>query len=99
MVFSLDDFLSYDTIRLMKRRMYIGLFSFLGVLVSFFLHAFFEIWYINLLINKFDRFSFGLSWSAWVYIHHGVAIGLLCVGFYYGYRGGGYWWHRLYERV
>ena len=80
----------------MKRNIYIGLFTFLGILVQFLIHAVVEILYIGLLLKDFSRYGLGLSWEKWLMIHQVGAIILFFGGAYLGFRQGKYWWNRIY---
>ena len=70
----------------MKRTIYIILFTILGILLQFLVHALLEIWYANLLLADFSKYSFGLSWEKWWYVvHGGGSIVLLVVGAVFGF--------------
>ncbi len=79
-----------------KRVTYVLLFTLLGTLVSFLLHALVEIPMIGLLVNDFDRYSLGLSWSNWESIHTAGSVILILVGVGLGYLQGVYWWRQIY---
>lgn len=79
-----------------KRRIYIGLFTVLGILLGFLLHGGLEIWYTNLLITDFDRHSLGHSWETWFAIHKYGAIGLFVLSAIWGYFQGRFWWRVVY---
>ncbi len=81
----------------MKRLLYISLFTILGFILQFLLHAIVEQWYIGLLIGNFDVYGFGLSWDAWFNIHTAFGLVLAIVGLVLGLMGGIYWWGRLYD--
>lgn len=81
-----------------KKTVYIILFTFLGVLLSFLAHAGIEIWYINLLVSDFQKYGLGLSWGQWYLIHGAGAVILFVAGVWFGFWQGGYWWKRLYEK-
>lgn len=81
----------------MKRIIYIISFVVLGVLLQFLLHAGIEIWYINLLLKDFPRYSLGLSWSDWYLIHHTATIILLIIGVLFGFWCGKFFWKKIYE--
>ena len=84
----------------MKRKFYIAAFVFLGILLQFLIHAWIEIWYIDLLLTDFQKYGFGLSWESWEMIHHGLSVVLLLSGGIFGFWQGKYWWKRIYvERV
>ena len=82
----------------MKKYVYIFLFTLLGVLLQFLIHAFVEIWYITLLLKDFPRYSLGLSWDHWLRIHDGGTVILLIGGILFGFFSGRFWWHKLYEK-
>jgi len=82
----------------MKRNIYILLFTFLGVLLQFLVHALVEIWYIGLLASNFSRYSFGLSWHQWYIIHHIATAILFAMGAVFGFWQGKFWWKRIYEK-
>lgn len=82
----------------MKKRIYIALFIFLGILIQFLIHGLVESWYIDLLISNFPKYSFGLSWSQWYIIHHVLSVILFVAGVWFGCWQGKYWWRRIYEK-
>ena len=77
--------------------LYISLFIFLGFLTQLFIHAVVEQVYIWLLLQRFDIFGLGFSWTAWFTIHTVFAIMLALIGIIVGFWQGMYWWKRLYE--
>jgi hypothetical protein len=80
----------------MKRKVYIGCFTFLGILTGFFLHALIEVNLIPFLLKDFERNGLGLSWAAWENIHaYGTSL-LVVFGGIYGFRQGKKWWNVLY---
>jgi hypothetical protein len=81
----------------MKKIIYITLFTFLGILLQFLIHALVETWYIKILVNDFPRYSLGLSWSHWFLIHHIATVVLFAAGALFGFWQGKFWWRRLYE--
>jgi hypothetical protein len=81
----------------MKRRIYIGLFIFLGFLIQGFVHGAVEIAYAMLLWRDYATWGFGLSYGQWWQIHHVMSIILLILGLFYGYRSGKFWWNYLYQ--
>ncbi|MBL7141860.1 hypothetical protein ISS21_02055 [Patescibacteria group bacterium] len=82
----------------MKRTIYITIFVILGILLSFLIHAVVEVWYIDLLLKDFSKYSFGFSWSQWYLIHYlGTAI-LFILGALAGFWQGKFWWKRIYEK-
>ena len=82
----------------MKKRIYIILFTLLGLEIQFLVHAWIEIWYIDLLLRDFEKYSFGLSWRQWFLIHHVASAILLIAGIALGFWQGKYWWRRIYEK-
>ena len=80
----------------MKKNIYISLFTFLGILLQFILHAVVETWYIALLLHNFERWGMGLSWNEWMAIHHTGAVILFIAGAAFGFWQGIFWWKRLY---
>jgi len=82
----------------MKKTIYIILFTFLGILLQFLIHAGIEVWYIGLLISDFPKYGFGLSWPQWFIIHHIATVVLLVAGALFGFWQGKYWWQRIYEK-
>lgn len=83
----------------MKKIVYIFLFTLLGVLAQFILHALLETWYIGLLLENFPRYGFGMLWDTWVLIHNVGTVILLVAGLSVGFRQGNYWWKRIYESL
>jgi len=82
----------------MKKTIYIILFTFLGILLQFLLHAVVEIWYINLLSLNFSKYGFGLSWAQWFTIHSVLTIILLIAGGLFGFFAGKFAWKKIYEK-
>lgn len=82
----------------MKKYFYVFLFTLLGILLQFLIHAMLEIWYIGLLVKDFGRYSLGFSWSQWVLIHHSGSVVLFAAGMLFGFFSGRFWWHKLYEK-
>lgn len=80
----------------MKRILYIVSFAVLGLLVGFLIEAIGEIFYINLLVNDFDRYSFTLPYSSLLTIR--VIFGTVLVGGFaiWGTFLGFYFWRRIY---
>ncbi len=81
----------------MKKHIYIGLFVLLGTLIQFFVHASLEIAYSLLLWREYDKWSFGLTHEEWWMVHHVMAVALLVLGVWLGYRSGKFWWAYLYQ--
>jgi len=82
----------------MKKIIYIITFTILGIELQFFIHAFTEIWYINLLIRDFPAYGLGFTWRQWFLIHHVASAILLIAGIALGFWQGKYWWRRIYEK-
>ncbi|MFA5853627.1 MAG: hypothetical protein WC866_00935 [Patescibacteria group bacterium] len=80
----------------MKRAFYIFAFTFLGVLLQFLAHALLEMTVISLLLDDFNRYSLGLSWSQWYAVHHMLSLLLLILGIVFGHRWGIFWWQVIY---
>ena len=80
----------------MKQGFYIALFTFLGILLQFLAHALIEVWYIGLLLEDFDTYSFGFSWDFWLWVHHIGGVALFILGATLGYFQGKYWWRKIY---
>lgn len=80
----------------MEKAIYLSAFTILGILLQWLAHAVIEIWYIGLLVANSDKYDLGLSWSAWLLIHHiGTAV-LFVGGTLFGFRQGQYWWRKVY---
>lgn len=79
-----------------KRTIYIFLFTLLGILVSFLVHAAIEIPVIRLLVEDFDTYGLGLTWRQWYAIHAIGSVVLLLLGIFVGFRQGRYWWKVIY---
>ena len=80
----------------MKKTVYIIAFTILGMLAQFLLHAFVEMWYIELLVRDFSAFGLGLSWNAWFMIHAIVTAVFFIVGATLGFYAGKKWWQIIY---
>lgn len=79
-----------------KRIIYVVLFTLLGIMVSFLIHAGIEIPVIFLLLKDFDRYSLGLTWDQWYMIHHIGAVLLFILGVVGGFSQGRHWWEIIY---
>lgn len=80
----------------------IALFVLLGFLIQLFIHSIIEIWYIQLLLRDFEKYSFGLSWSDWYFIHHIGTLILLVLGIAFGFWQGNIWRYKyikLYKKT
>lgn len=82
----------------MKKTAYIILFVLLGIELQFLIHAFAEIWYINLLLRDFSKYGLGFTWRQWFIIHDIASAILLIAGVALGFWQGKYWWRRIYEK-
>lgn len=80
-----------------KKGLYHSLFVIVGILLQFLLHAGLETWYTGLLLKDFAKYSFGLSWHAWFFIHEVLATIFFVHGVALGFWQGRYWWPRLYD--
>jgi len=80
----------------MKKNIYIALFTLLGVLVGFLIHAIIEIPAIFLLVSDFEKWNLGLSWESWIFVHNVWAILLFLIGVTFGYKQGKHWWKVIY---
>jgi len=81
----------------MKKLIYISLFTVLGIVLQFLVHELVEIWYINLLIGDFPKYSLGFSWENWFLIHYVGTIVLLVAGALFGFFQGKFWWRKIYK--
>lgn len=82
----------------MKKVWYITLFTLLGILLGFLLHALIEIPVIFLLVSDFERWGMGFSWGIWEMIHTIGALALLILGAVIGFRQGQHWWNIVGKR-
>lgn len=80
----------------MKKIIYIILFTALGILLSFLVHALTESIIIALLTRNFDRYSLGLSWQQWFIVHYYGSIILFVLGVIFGFLQGRLWWRIIY---
>lgn len=80
----------------MKKQIYIFLTMVLGVLLTTILHAGLEIWYISLLNENWNKYSFGLAWPQIWQIHAIYTAILLILGAILGYYFGKRWWQIIY---
>lgn len=81
----------------MQKKIYIVLFTVLGILLQFLVHAIVEIWYVGLLLQDFQKYGFGFSWNQWFFIHHIGTVILLVVGALFGFWQGKFWWRKIYK--
>jgi len=82
----------------MKKVTYITLFTLLGILINFLVHALIEIPVIALLLSDFEKWGLGFSWETWVMIHNIGTVILLLAGIIIGFRQGRHWWEVIYIR-
>lgn len=82
----------------LKKIIYVALFTALGMLVSFILHALAEIWYIGLLALNFKKYSMGLSWANLYLAHYVFSLLFLLLGFLGGFFQGLFWWQVLHSK-
>lgn len=80
----------------MKKIIYISLFTVLGILAQFLVHAILEVWYIDLLISDFDTYGLGFTWQNWFLIHKVFTVILFVGGASLGFWQGHYWWKQIY---
>ncbi len=80
----------------MKKIIYILAFIALGLVFQSVIHSTVEIAYIQLLLNNYDLFGLGLSWSTWFLIHKFFTAVLIILGAVFGFKQGRYWWRRIY---
>lgn len=79
-----------------KKTIYISLFTFLGIILSFLVHGAIEIPVINLLVKDFDKYGLGLNWRQWYQVHYVGTIVLFLLGIIAGYLQGKHWWRVIY---
>jgi hypothetical protein len=79
-----------------KKQVYITLFTILGFLIGFLVHALVEIIYIRLLASDFVAYSFGLSWSELVQFFYLFSAIVFVVCGLWGYAAGKFWWKQIY---
>ncbi|HDZ54357.1 MAG TPA: hypothetical protein ENI19_01610 [Candidatus Nealsonbacteria bacterium] len=82
----------------MKKKIYIGAFTFFGILLQLLVHALVEIWYIGLLLRDFPQYSLGFSWSQWFIVHHIGTVILFIAGVMFGFWQGKFWWRKIYDK-
>ena len=80
----------------MKKIIYLILFTILGVLLGFLVHAILEIWYIRLLLSNYERYGLGLTFDTWFTIHTYFSVITFVGGLLFGYFSGKKWWRVLY---
>lgn len=81
------------------KTLYIGGFMVFGFLFQLMLHGLLEIWYISLLLDNFNRYSFGFGWADLDRAHDIFSTVFTIGGLYLGYRQGKFWWRRIYEPI
>ncbi len=82
----------------MKKTIYLVMFVVLGVLIAFLAYAMIEVWYIDLLIKDFQKYSLGFSWNHWFLINRLLALIFFTGGIFAGYYQGIFWWKKIYEK-
>jgi len=80
-----------------KKKIYVLLFVFLGLVLQGLVHEFIEIWYIDLLVKNFHLYGLGLTWQDWFVLHRLLTIILVVLGLIFGLWQGKFWWKKLYE--
>jgi cell division protein FtsX len=80
----------------MKRRLYIGAFIFLGLLISTLIHAGFEMWVLSYVTADYEAYAEVFWWQNWELAHGVVSAGLWLLGIVLGYLGGVRYWNILY---
>lgn len=80
----------------MKKYFYISCAVLFWILVGFILHIIIEISAISLLLNNFERYSFGLSWAQLMAIHYVFTFVLFLVSIVVGVIVGFKWWKFIY---
>jgi len=79
-----------------KKIVYLSLFTFLGILISFLVHAGIEIPIIYLLDANFEKYGLGLTWDDWFSFHYWGSAILFTLGAIAGFWQGIYWWKIIY---
>lgn len=79
-----------------KKTIYITLFIVLGILLGFIVHGLIEMWYINLLLSDFPKYSLGHSWATWFTIHRYFSVIIYILSILFGYFQGKMWWRWVY---
>lgn len=80
----------------MKKVFYVALFTLLGIITSFLIHALIEIPIIWLLLSDFERWGLGLSWDTWETVHSISSITLFIIGVVVGLKFGKHFWRVIY---
>jgi hypothetical protein len=80
-----------------KKKLYVGLFVFLGLEIFFLASALFGSLYIGFLNMDFCKYGFGLTWQQLELAGRIGAAGLLAIGAGCGFFQGKYWWREIYE--
>lgn len=81
----------------MKKIIYLVVFVIFGLLLAFLVHSILEVWYTNLLIKNFDKYSLGLTWDGWFTVYQVFYFILFAIGGLIGFFQGKFWWQRIYE--
>ncbi len=82
----------------MKKKIYIGAFTLFGILLQLLIHGLVEVFYINLLLGNFEKYSFGLSWGQLYAVHHIGTVIFLIAGILFGFLAGKFFWKKIYEK-
>lgn len=69
-----------------KRNLEMAIYILFGVAIQQLVHHLAERWYIDRLIEDFERYGFGWSWDTWFLIHHVMSLVLLVIGIWLGYE-------------
>lgn len=83
---------------MIKKKIYITLFTFLGLLLGFLVHAIVEVFYIKLILRDYDLYTAGLSWNTLLFIHGLWTVLTIGGGVWFGYSQGKYWWDQIYVK-
>ena len=79
-----------------KRKLYIFLFTVLGLVFGFFVAELVQLVYLRLLLADFARYSFGLSWSDLGQFYYFFSVLVVAFTGFWGYAAGKFWWRQIY---
>ena len=79
-----------------SHRVYILTTILFALLISTLIHGFVEKFYIDLLLNDFDTWSFGMTWNTLNKVHTIFTSLMLLAGVIVGYVLGKRWWRIVY---
>lgn len=82
----------------MKKVLYIALFTLLGILTSFLVHAGLEIPILRSLEESGEVYSMGITWDNWHIFHRASGVILLLLGAFVGFLQGRHWWKVIYDK-